>query len=160
MAGDGESIERYSFCSFTPNDAKTVIVYWNDAASKDSIVTHLNSSGYGSYYDVISMSEYAGSLLAWRTAFVLFGTGVTWNDAIRDSLKSFLDNSISAEQKTLAIFGNDIAYANDPIANASATAADTTFLRQYLRAQFIGDNWITSIPGAAATVKGVSSFAL
>lgn len=159
MAGDGNPSNDTLSALFTPNDAKTIIVYWNDAASKDSIVTHLNSAGYSSYYDIISMSEYTGSLLAWRTAFVLFGTGVTWNDAIRDSLKSFLDNSVSAEQKTLAIFGNDIAYANDPISNASATAADTIFLRQYLRAQFKGDNWITAIPGAAATVKGINSFA-
>lgn len=160
MSGDGDASNDTLSAAFTPNSAKTILVYWNDGASKDSVESHLNSSGYGSFYDVLSMGDYAGSLLAWRTVFALFGTGVSWNDAIRDSLKSFLDNSISSEQKTLALFGNDIAYANDPVVNVSATAKDTTFLRQYLKAQYIGDNWITSITEAGATIKGLNNFAL
>lgn len=158
MSGDGDASNDTLSGTFTPNTAKTILVYWNDGPSKDSVISHLNSSGFGTYYDALSMSEYAGSLLAWRTVFVLFGTGVSWNDAIRDSLKSFLDNSISSEQKTLALFGNDIAYSNDPIVNGSASAGDTTFLRQYLRAQYIGDNWLTSIAGAGSTLKGINSF--
>lgn len=160
MTGDGDASNDTLSGTVTPNSAKTILVYWNDGASKDSVESHLNSSGYGSYYDVLSMSDYAGSLLAWRTVFALFSTGVSWNDAIRDSLKSFLDNSISSEQKTLALFGNDIAYANDPVVNASATAQDTTFLRQYLKAQYIGDNWITSLAASGATIKGINNFAL
>lgn len=160
MPGDGDASNDTLSGAFTPNSAKTILIYWNDGASKDSVESHLNSSGYGSYYDVLSMSDYAGSLLAWRTVFALFSTGVSWNDAIRDSLKSFLDNSISSEQKTLALFGNDIAYANDPVVNASATAQDTIFLRQYLKAQYIGDNWITSLAAAGATIKGINNFAL
>ncbi|CAF3816450.1 unnamed protein product [Rotaria sp. Silwood1] len=158
LAGDGDHSNDTLSGSFTPNTAKTVLIYWNDAASKDSLIAHLNSSGYGSYYDVLSMSSYSGSLQAWRTVFALFGTGVTWNDALRDSLKSFLDNSVIDEQKTLALFGNDIAYANDPTVNLSASASDTLFLRQYLKAKYIGDNWITSIPSATSTIKGINNF--
>jgi hypothetical protein len=160
MAGDDDPSNDTLTATFTPNTAKTVLIYWNDGASKDSVVSHLILSGYGSYYDVLSMSEYAGSLQAWRTVFVLFGTGVSWNNAIRDSMKSFLDNSISLEQKTLAVFGNDIAFANDPVSNTSATSQDTEFLREYLRAEYIGDNWISSIPSAGAALKGINSFAL
>jgi len=158
ISGDGDATNDTLSGAFTPNVAKTVLVYWNDAASKDSLVSHLNSGGYSSVYDVISMSQYSGSLLAWRSVFALFGSGVTWNDAIRDSLKSFLDNSVAEEQNTLALFGNDIALINDPIFNNSANAQDTIFLRKYLHAQYIGDNWLTSIPASGATLKGINSF--
>lgn len=160
MAGDGNPANDTLSHSFTPNVAKTVLIYWNDAASKDSLITHMNSSAYSTFYDVLPMSDYGGSLQPWRTAIVLFGTGVTWNDALRDSMKTFLDNSIGTQKKTLAVFGNDIAYSNDPKINASASPQDTTFLRQYLKAECIGDNWITSIPTAAATLKGLNNFSV
>ncbi|MBS1492789.1 MAG: T9SS type A sorting domain-containing protein [Bacteroidetes bacterium] len=157
FSGDGDASNDTLSGTFIPKVANTVLLYWNDAASKDSLVTHLNAGGYSGVYDVISMSEYAGSLLAWRSVFALFGTGTSWNDAIRDSLKSFLDNSVAESQKTLAVFGNDLALVNDPIYNNSASISDTTFLRQYLHAQYIGDNWLTSVPLAASVLKGTGS---
>jgi hypothetical protein len=159
LAGDGTFTNDTLSGSFTPNVAKNNLIYWNDAASKDSLVLHLSASSYAGTYDVISMSSYGGSLRAWRNVFVLFGNGVTWSDALRDSLKSFLDNSVNVEQKTLALFGNDIAYSNDPIVNGSASVNDTTFLRQYLKAKFIGDNWLTALAPASSTIKGINSFA-
>ncbi len=158
MAGDSNPANDTLSHSFTPNVAKTILIYYNDAASKDSLVTHLNASAYATYYDVLSMGTYGGSLQPWRSVIVLFGAGVTWNDALRDSMKIFLDNSLSTQKRTLAVFGNDIAYSNDPKVNASASAKDTTFLRQYLRAEYLGDNWLTSIPLASATLKGVNNF--
>lgn len=158
LSGDQNSSNDTLSHSFTPNVAKTVLIYFNDAASKDSIVTHLNSSAYSSFYDVLPMSSYGGSLQPWRSVVVLFGTGVSWNDALRDSMKSFLDNSISTQKKTLAVFGNDIAYSNDPQVNSSASTQDTVFLRKYLRSQYTGDNWITSVPLSISTLKGVNNF--
>ncbi|MBS1514766.1 MAG: T9SS type A sorting domain-containing protein [Bacteroidetes bacterium] len=157
MPGDGSSSNDTLSASFTPYVAKTVLIYYNDAESKDSLVTHLNTSPYSSIYDVVSMSSYAGSLRSWTTVFVLFGNGETWTNSLRDSLQAFLDNSVSYEQKTLALFGNDISFANDPIVNASASTSDTTFLRQYLHAKYIGDNWRNSIPSAGSTIKGINS---
>ena len=158
LPGDANGSNDTASGTFIPNVAKPILIYWNDAASKDSIITQLTRYGLQDDYDLYSMSAYNGSLTSWNTIFALFGTGVTWTPQIRDSLKTYLDHATIEFRKTLVLFADDIATYNDPISNSSASAADTVFLRQYIGAKYIGDNWLTAMPNSVGNIKGVNNF--
>jgi len=137
---------------------KTVLILNADNRSRDSLVSHLNLLGLSGVYDQSSTFPNI-SFSNWRTLIVLMSSGGTWSAALRDSMKSFLDNANDAvNKKSLLIFGNDLGYANDPRRNLSALPADTVFYRQYLRAQYWSDDWIDNFVLSDSTTKGLGSF--
>lgn len=161
FAGDGVPTNDTLSTTFTPLFAKTtLVIYMSDTRSRDSLTAHINTIG-------LPISEFDFSVLLpnislsnWRSVIVLIPTATTWTSVIRDSLKSFLDNAVDpVNKKTLLIFGNDLGYANDPRRNLSASAADTVFYRQYLRAQYWSDDWVDFFVSSDSTVKGLGSFA-
>ncbi|MBS1515619.1 MAG: T9SS type A sorting domain-containing protein [Bacteroidetes bacterium] len=138
--------------TFTPFVAGLNAILYTDAASRDSLVNQM--TGYSSSYNLIDGATYTGSFRNFRTIYYLLASSGNWTTAVRDSLKAALDNSSPSSKITLVIFGNDLGYNNDPIRNASATAADTTFYRQYLRAQYIADSWISAVAGSGSKMYG------
>lgn len=142
--------------SFTPTIAKTTCILYTDAPSRDSLSNQLNNAGYIGTYDLIDGTTFTSSFRAWRSVFYLLTSGGTWTTSVRDSLKAFLDNSSPSSKKSLCIFGNDIGYYNDPIRNTTATGPDTVFYRQYLRAQYVADSWISAVAGSGSKIYGAS----
>ncbi|HEX2788356.1 MAG TPA: choice-of-anchor J domain-containing protein [Ignavibacteria bacterium] len=148
--------------SFTVSNPKDVLILNADQQSADSLMSHMNQSGYAGKYDVLTTFPNV-SFSSWQTLIVLLGNSANWSPALRDSMKSFLDNaplplSGSGVKKTFMIFSNDLGYYNDPRRNASAPAADTVFYRQYLRSMYWGDNWLSTIAAADSTFNGVNDF--
>ncbi|MFA5012254.1 MAG: T9SS type A sorting domain-containing protein [Ignavibacteria bacterium] len=161
FVGDAISSNDTLSATFTPQFAKTtLVIYGTDTRSRDSLTAHINVIGLPiSEFDFLA-SLPTISLRNWRSVIYLIPSGGTWTSVIRDSLKSFLDNANDpVDKKTLLIFGNDIGYNNDPRRNVSAASADTTFYRQYLRAQYWSDDWVDNFPLTDSTVKGTGSFA-
>lgn len=140
---------------YTPNVAKTYLICWADAASRDSLINQMTLLG-NTDYDVLQ-NTYTGTFRPWRTVIYLLASTGNWTALNRDSLKAYLDDSPSGSKRTLAIFGNDLGYNNDPIRNVSVTAPDSTFYRQYLRAQYYADSWYTAFPNKLQKGTGVFS---
>lgn len=140
---------------YTPFVAKINCVYWNDAASRDSLLRCMNNSGMTTDdYDVLSMTAYTGSLRPWATVWVLFPSAGNWTSALRDSMKAFVDNSEVTWKKTLLVFGNDLGYNHDRVGSTYTTTADSTFYRYYLKSRYLGDSWLTLTPSAGNKFKG------
>ncbi len=154
LGGDQSNSNDKLTRSFTPVIAKTLCLLYTDAASRDSLTNQLNNGGYTGMFDVVDGATFTNSFRAWRSVYYLLASSGTWTAVVRDSLKAFLDNSTAPNKKSLAIFGNDLGYNNDPIRNAAATAADTLFYRQYLRAQYVADSWLTGVPTADGKIYG------
>jgi len=154
LSGDQSNSNDKLTKSFTPVVAKTVCLLYTDAASRDSLTNQLNTRGYTGMFDVVDGTTFANSFRAWRSVFYVLTSSGNWTTVVRDSLKAYLDASAAPNKKSLAIFGNDLGYNNDPIRNVSATAADTVFYRQYLRATYVADSWITAVSGAGSKVYG------
>lgn len=142
--------------TFTPFVAKTTCLLYTDAPSRDSLTAQLNTAGYTGMYDIIDGATYTGSFRSWRSVYYVLASTGNWTAAVRDSLKAFLDNSTAPNKKSLAIFGNDLGYNNDPIRNVSATAADTVFYRQYLRGKYVADSWISAVAGSGSKIYGAT----
>lgn len=160
FAGDAIKTNDTLSAAFTPQFAKTtLVIYSTDTRSRDSLISHINVTGIPLSEFDFSASLPNISLRNWRSVILLFPSGGSWTDAVRDSLKSFLDNaSDPVNKKTMLIFGNDIGYYKDPRRNTSATAADTLFYRQYLRAQYWSDDWVDNFLPSDSTLKGLGSF--
>lgn len=154
LGGDQSNTNDKLTKSFTPIIAKNVCLLYTDAASRDSLTNQLNNGGYTGMFDVVDGATFTNSFRAWRSVYYLLASSGTWTAVVRDSLKAFLDNSTAPNKKSLAIFGNDLGYNNDPIRNVSATAADTLFYRQYLRATYVSDDWGTSVVGSGDKIYG------
>lgn len=159
-AGDAAANNDTLSGTFSPLFAKTtLVIYGTDTRSRDSLTAHINTIGLPISEFDFSVSLPNISLSNWRSVIVLLPTSTNWSSAIRDSLKSFLDNATDpVNKKTLLIFGNDIGYYNDPRRNISATAADTAFFRQYIRAQYWSDDWTDNFIPSDSTTKGLGSF--
>lgn len=137
---------------------KTVAILNADQRSTDSLMSHMNASGYAGKYDVLTSIPNI-SFSAWQTLIVLLPSGFNWSALLRDSMKSFLDNStVGLGKKSLMIFSNDLGYYNDPISNEIAPPADTLFYRQYMRAMYWNDNWLEDIPAADSGFTGANAF--
>ena len=146
LATDQNIDNNRSQTTYTPIVARTMAVVWNDAASRDSLVAQLNARGYTNDYNLVAGAGFTGTFRNWRSVFYLCTSTGNWTTAHRDSMRAWLDASTPGpNKKTLFIFGNDLGYNNDPIRNVSAPALDTVFYRQYLRGQYIADNWLTSV---------------
>ncbi len=162
MVGDGSATNDTASVFFTPSIAKKMLVIWNDQPSRDSLIIHLNASAFASQYDVAPTSGALpnAALSNWKTIFALYASGsaMTAITNSRDSLKTWLDGSTGpSDKRSLLLFGNDIGYSMDIRRNASATAADTIFYRQYLHAQYWSDDWVDNFVSADSTLKGTAS---
>lgn len=162
LATDQNRANDTSSVFFTPNIARKTAVIWGDATCRDTFVANFENY-FGSLeglsdLDIISMASFAGSMSAWNSVVVLFADFQNWSPGLRNSMKDYLDNSTMMDKKSLLVFGNDLGWHNDPIRNPSATPEDTTFYRQYLRGQYIADNWLTSIATAGNKFKGMNAF--
>lgn len=157
ILGDSVTMNDTISTSYIPNYAKTSLVYYDpsDDESRDSMISNLNAMGLNGYYDIVSMDQPV-SFSAWRSAILLFGSGNGWNQSIRDSMKTFLDNSPVFEKKSLLIFGNDLGYIYD---RAASSDLDSAFFRNYLHAAYIADNWLDDIPAANGHIAGRNAFA-
>jgi hypothetical protein len=159
LAGDASVINDAIQANFAPATVKDILIVNADAVSKDSLIAHLAAAGLGNKYNE-SPTIPTVRFDAWKTIFVLLPSGSGWSAALRDSMKTFLDGATPSNKKSLGIWGNDLGYQFDPLRNVSATVADTVFYRQYLRAQYWLDNWLTSKPLAARKYSGTApSFA-
>ncbi|MBX7046998.1 MAG: T9SS type A sorting domain-containing protein [Ignavibacteria bacterium] len=160
MLGDGSATNDTLSVFFTPNVPKPVLVYYGtDTRSRDSIVSHMAGLGLASQYDLVASFPAGVPLSLWRTIVFLSPSGYnfTANTPVRDSLKLWLDGSTPSAKRSLVLFGNDIGYYMDIRRNASATAADTTFYRQYLHAAFFTDDWVDNFVASDSTLKGTGS---
>jgi len=156
-AGDAAASNDTLSAFFTPNVAKPILIYYGtDTRSRDSIVTHMAGLGLSTQYDLVASFSTGIPLSLWRTIIFLSPSGYnfTANTATRDSLKLWLDGSTPSAKRTLLLFGNDIGYYLDPRRNAGATAADTTFYRQYLHAAYLADDWVDAFTASDSTLKG------
>lgn len=155
MVGDSNPANDTLQGSLTPQLPKTIAIVNADNASRDSLIAHMTLAGITSdYYDILTTVQ---SFRLWRTTILLLPSDGTWSASLRDSIKAAMDNANDAvNKKAFLFFGNDIGYQNDPKRNASALAADTLFYRQYLKAVYNADNWLTQAQfSASKKYKGV-----
>ncbi|MBX7046996.1 MAG: T9SS type A sorting domain-containing protein [Ignavibacteria bacterium] len=154
--GDTDVTNDTNSVFFTPAIPKAIMInYGGDTRSRDSIVVHMANLGLGSEYDLVS-SFPNFPLSAWRTIICFASSASSIGASVRDSLKLWLDGSSSSAKRSLVVFGNDLGYGMDPRSNPGAPAADTIFYRQYLRAAFLEDSWVSAFNPADSTLKGIN----
>ncbi len=152
VAGDATPANDVVQTTWTPAIAKTICVYFDSlsatvsaAPSRDSLIAHMTLAGISSsYYDIVKNT--VPSFRTWRTSIVLLASNASFSisNALRDSMKAMMDNaSDPVNKKALLVFSNDLGYAMDPKRNVAATTADTIFYRQYMRAVYDADSWLT-----------------
>ncbi len=159
FAGDGNVSNNSMTNIITPRIAKQLAVLWQTTNDKDSLVRAIIADGrYAGNYDTVPM-YYTGSYRPWKILFSTFKDGGNWASSVRDSLKSFIDNSTAGNKKTLVVFGNKIDLINDPnIAPYGTEVADTLFYRQYLKSFTFGTDWPGSIPSSQNKFRGIGFF--
>lgn len=156
LAGDATASNDASSATVTLKIPKDILIVNVHTPSRDSLVAHLTAAGIANKYDE-STSFPNISFGNWKTLYVLFGSTSNWSATLRDSLKAYLDNANNPSSKrSLAIFGNDLAYNNNISSTPSTLPADTIFLQNYLRAKYIADSWLTTVSAANKTFKGTS----
>ena len=156
LVGDASATNDASSTTVTLRIPKDILIVNVHAPSRDSLVAHLTAAGIANKYDETTVFPNI-SFSNWKTLYVLISSGISWSAPLRDSMKAYLDNANNpSNKKSLAIFGNDIAYFNDPIRNQTALPADTIFFKNYLRASYIADDWLTTVAAANKTFKGTA----
>ncbi|MFN4006014.1 MAG: beta strand repeat-containing protein [Chitinophagaceae bacterium] len=154
LAGDQNRANDTTSVFYQPILAKQNLILTSDLGSRDSIINHFGIIGQSNNYDVLPLT-FTGSLRPWRTVFYLPASAANWTAALRDSMRAFVDAGAPTAKKSLAVFGNDIGYQNDPTRNTSAPPADTVFYRQYLRGSYIADSWLTTMPASDRKFKSI-----
>jgi hypothetical protein len=154
LVGDQNRANDTTSVFYQPIIAKQNLILTSDLRNRDSIINHFSIIGQSNNYDVLT-ATFTGSLRPWRTVFYLAASAANWTPALRDSLRAFVDAGAPTNKKSLAVFGNDIGYQNDPTRNTTALPADTVFFRQYLRGFYIDDNWTTAIATSASKFKSI-----
>ena len=155
--GDVVLTNNVANTTFTAYIAHNICLVRTDQASVDSIYAQMTTLGIQGDVDTLTFLPGNG-FGAWKTLIAPFGSGQTWSATFRAQMKAFLDASTTGNnKKSLMIFGNDLGYSNDPVRNTSALPADTVFYRQYLRAKYMADSWLTADPTANAKIKGLSA---
>lgn len=155
---DSNNSNNQMTSTITPRTAKQLCVLWSQQQDKDSLVRAINSDGrYASNFDTVRMN-YTGSFRPWKIIFANFKNDNNYSPWIRDSLKKFIDSSSTvANKKSLIVFGNTIAFLNDPDVNY-VNPADSIFYRQYLKSRTISDNWPANIPNSGNRFRGIGFF--
>ena len=156
VPGDGNYSNNSLVTTITPRVAKELCVLWQSERDRDSIVRAINSDGrYVNNYDTVRMN-YTGSLRPWKNVYCLLKNASDYTPWLRDSMKTFLDNSTSLNKKSLMIFSDYISI-NDPL-GVNKTPEDTVFYRQYIKSAYISYDWAGNIPLSGRRFKGVGAF--
>jgi hypothetical protein len=156
LAGDTDLSDNVIKGTVTPRVAKQLAVVWSNGQDRDSLVRAINTDGrFASNFDTIPM-HYTGSLRPFKYVFMNFRRAGNWTDAMRDSIKAFIDASTAANKKSFVLFHNTVTYVDPDIA-FSYSPADTIFLRQYLKARFVANDWQINVP-ADRKFKGKNFF--
>ncbi|MBK8550219.1 MAG: hypothetical protein IPL53_03840 [Ignavibacteria bacterium] len=155
---DSNNSNNQMTSTITPRVAKQLCVLWAQQDDRDSLVRAINQDGrYANNFDTVRMN-YTGSFRPWKIIFANFGHEKNYSPWIRDSLKKSIDSSSTpANKKTLAVFGNVIAFVDDPV-TSFPSAADSIFYRQYLKGYTISDNWPGSISASENRFRGIGFF--
>ncbi len=157
LSTDNYNANNQMTSTITPRVAKQMCVLWSQQDDRDSLVRAINADGrYANNFDTVRVN-YTGSYRPWRIIFAEFKNVANYSPWMRDSLKMFLDNSTAGNKKSLIVFGNAIAYYNDPN-TYFPTPADSIFYRQYLKSSTISDNWPASIPASENRFRGIGFF--
>lgn len=156
LIGDTNPLNDTLSSSTTLRTAKTIALLRVHQVSVDSLWAQLTRLGYGNQIDTISSLM---PLTPWSTVIVPFASGSFWSAAFRDLMQDYLATAPvpggGEFKRSLLIFGNDIGYNADPNSGGySENAADSVFYRGYLRAEYLADNWLTSIPSAEGKFQG------
>lgn len=158
LAGDADLSDNVLSGPITPRVAKQLAVVWSKKEDRDSLVRAIIADGrFSSNFDTIPM-HYTGSLRPFQYVFLNFRRDGNWTGAMRDSAKAFLDASTAANKKSLIFFHNRAADYYDPLASFFVSPADSIFLRQYLRSQFVAQDWQNGIPASGRKFKGKNFF--
>jgi hypothetical protein len=97
--------------------------------------------------------NYTGSYRPWKILITCFKEEGSYMPWVRDSMKSFIDNSTAGNKKSLVVFGDNITASE-----LYGTPADTVFFRQYLKSKLISDDWMGSIPASQKKFRGTGFF--
>ena len=153
---DGNSSNNFMYSTITPRVAKDLCVLWQSETDRDSLVRAINSDGrFADNFDTVRIN-YTGSLRPWKNVYCLLKNGADYTPWLRDSMKTFLDNSTSFNKKSLLFF-SDYLSENDQL-GLFKTPADTVFYRQYLKAKAITYNWTDIVPASGKRFKGIGIF--
>ena len=154
---DGNTSNNQMTSTIIPRIAKQLCILWQGQSDKDSLVRAVNQDGrYANNFDTVRMN-YTGSYRPWKIMFVNFNQQMSYSPWIRDSLKMFIDNSTAGNKKSLIVFGDAIANANDPV-TGYPSPADSVFYRQYLKSMTISENWTANIPSSQSRFRGIGFF--
>jgi len=157
LISDGNNSNNAMTSSITPRIAKEMCILWQQQKDRDSLVRAVISDGrYANNFDTVGM-YYTGSYRPWKVMIVNFKEEGSYSPWVRDSLKSFIDNSTAGNKKSLIVFSDNTSFPNDP-ETGFAAPADTVFFRQYLKAKTISDDWIGSIPTSQSRFRGIGFF--
>ena len=156
VPGDGNYSNNALTTTITPRVAKDLCVLWQSEKDRDSIVRAINTDGrYINNFDTVRIN-YTGSLRPWKNVYCLLKNGSDYTPWLRDSMKTFLDNSTSINKKSLMIF-SDYLSNNDQL-GVNKTPEDTVFYRQYLKSKYISYDWAGNIPLSGRRFKGIGDF--
>lgn len=151
---DGNNANNQMTSTITPRIAKQLCVLWQQQKDRDSLVRSILADGrYANNFDTVRMN-YTGSYRPWKIVFACFKEGGTYMPWVRDSMKSFIDNSTTGNKKSLVVFGDKIAMNSDNF----GSPADTVFFRQYLKSAFLNDDWAGIIPASQNKFRGIGFF--
>lgn len=159
LTGDMNLSNNVLTGTITPRVAKDMVVFWQKNEDRDSLVRSIIQDGrYANNFDTIDIN-YQGTYRSWK---IFFANPKSFRDflpRVRDSLKSFIDASTSLNKKTLIVFGDRLAQRYDPNGfDYSNNPADSVFLRQYLKAAYTGQDWITYVTNSERKFKGSGFF--
>jgi hypothetical protein len=156
LTGDSDLSDNVKYAPITPRVAKQLAVVYSKFEDRDSLVRAINLDGrFAGNFDTIPM-HYTGSLRPFKYVFMNFRRAGNWTDAMRDSIKAYIDGSTAANKKTFVLFHNALTYV-DPELGWWSNPADTIFLRQYLKARFVSNDWQINVP-ADRKFKGKNYF--
>ena len=146
LLGDQIVANNVTSGNFSPRNSKTILLINGHNPSKNRFIDVLNDDGrFNNDYDTMNVNNISASLSNWKTVVVMFSAygwdgRRNWTNALRDSMKSFLDNSSLSDKKTLIVFGNKLGDEYDSDFNFTSVE-DTTFYRQYLKARYLQTSW-------------------
>ena len=154
---DGNPSNNFMNTTITPRVAKSLCVLYQSQRDRDSLVRAINSDGrFANNFDTVRIN-YTGSLRPWKNVYCLLRSESDYTPWIRDSMKTFLDNSTSLNKKSLMIF-SDYVSGNDDVWGLYNTPADTVFFRQYLKSRAITYDWAGVLPASGKRFKGIGTF--
>lgn len=159
LAGDMNTSNNVLTGSITPRIAKDMAILWQKTEDRDSLVRAILQDGrYANNFDTIDIN-YSGTYRTWKIMIANPKSFRLLLDRVRDSLKSFVDGSTAGNKKTLIVFGDRLAQSYDPGGfYYTSNPADTVFLRQYLKAKYMSQDWINNLPESGRKFKGNGYF--